>query len=70
MLLFKGSVGFLGFRRMATSSSKEMPHTQLHFTVALKQFLSKATQTVRVSMEHGTDPSRDVVRIFRAKVFK
>ena len=41
-----------------------MPHTQLHFTVALKHFLSKATKHVRATMENGADPSRDVVRLF------
>jgi hypothetical protein len=34
-----------------------------HFILALKQVLSKAAQHVRASMENGTEPSRDVVRL-------
>jgi hypothetical protein len=61
---FKGSAGFLGFRRMARSRSEEVPHMKEHITVALKQVLSKAAKHVCASMEHGADPSRDVVRLF------
>jgi hypothetical protein len=60
--LFKGSAGCLGIRRMAKSRSEEIPHMHRHFAFVLKE-LSKATQHVRASMENGTDPFRDVVRL-------
>ena len=48
---------------MVRSRSEEMPHMKEQFTIALTKVLSKAAQYVRASMEYGTDPSRDVVRL-------